>query len=316
MARFADPLLDRLRNKVWSRALRVQALELGRPDAASWSRLARSLMATVSPEAAIGRVQGLMGVVRHGNDPRRAVRRIDVEELPYELPSSVNVSQRVAGSRHLQDDPSAKSYLEIEVDLVEAGEKLVPGSAAWMTAPFWWLADQELPALEDVRRLITVLKQDLGLVTARTPAANRIGTTAQSPILTQRALALRYEESLQLITKNPSASAMSLMAALLIESFLDDQDLLHDMHLAAFRQMVEALLSPSLFGDIRGQFEEMVTSRFLMRPWQPPTEHRSSLYAPFLTEAQWHERTGIFGWKLQPRSQTVQSGNQTDDDQA
>lgn len=303
MARFADPLLDRLRNKVWSRALRIGAIELGRPDAVSWLGLSRSLMATVSPEAASGRVQGLMGVVHDGNDPRRVLRRIDVEELPYELPSSASVSRRVAGSRRLQDDPPAKSYHKIEVDLVEAGEKLVPGSADWMTAPFWWLAGQELPALEDVRGLITVLKQDLGLVTARTPVANRTGTTAGPAILTQHALALRYEESLQLIAKSPSASAISLMGALLIETFLNDQDLLHDMHLAAFRQMVEALLSHSLFGDIREEFEDMVTSRFLMRPWQPPTEHRSSLYAPFLTEAQWRERTVMFGWKpLSPES--------------
>ncbi|PBS13982.1 hypothetical protein CMZ82_00385 [Lysobacteraceae bacterium NML93-0792] len=99
------------------------------------------------------------------------------------------------------------------------------------------------------------------------------------------------------------------MAALLIESFLDDQDLLQDMHLAAFHRMVEALLSPPPFEDIREQFEEIVTSRFLTRAWQLPAEHRSSLYAPFMTEARWSMEVNLVG----PSCLRNQAENKSDD---
>lgn len=55
MARPADPPLDRLRNQVWTRALRSRALELGLEDAVSWTKLERKLMETVSAEAAMSR---------------------------------------------------------------------------------------------------------------------------------------------------------------------------------------------------------------------------------------------------------------------
>lgn len=267
-------------------------------------------MKTVSAEAAKGRLQSLMRVVRDGNDPRRAVRRIDVKELPYEVSDSENVSRRVPGSRDPEDNPDAKTYQSIVVDLVKAGEIVVPGSAAWMTSPLWWLAGPDLPALEDVRGLITDLKAELGLRTARTPKAARLGTTVRPSILTQRELAHRYEASLDLITKDPSASGIGLMAALLIESFLDDQDLLQDIHLAAFHRMVEALLSPPHFEDIREQFEEIVTSRFLTRAWPLPAEHRSSLYVPFMTEARWCMEVNLVG----PSWLQNQAENKSDDE--
>lgn len=314
MARPADPLLVRLRNQVWARALRSRALELSVAEAVSWAELERGLMATVCPEAAVGRVQSLLRVVHDGNDPRRVVRRIDIEQLPSLLPDSASVSERVPGSRHPEDSLGAKKYQSIEVDLVVAGEKLVPGSAAWMTSPFWWLAAQELPALEDVRRLIAPLKAELGLLTAVIPVADSRHAAQTPQGVARRDRALRYEQSLQLITKNPSAVALSLMAALLVESYLADQEILHDMHLSAFEQMVETMLSQPLFGDIREPFESMVTSRFLMRPWVLPDEHRSSVDAPFLTEAQLSQELSALGQGWIARDQNKDAASDQNED--
>src|SRR3546814_6510328 len=86
--------LDRLRRKVWIRALRIDAMNQagmdpeGDLDVTTWKGLARGLLAGYGDAVAKGRLQGILGVVRHGNDPRGLSRWISLGNYSEATPKT------------------------------------------------------------------------------------------------------------------------------------------------------------------------------------------------------------------------------------
>lgn len=287
------------------RALRTSVSEDAARDGnfgpASWNELGRKLLSVSShPEYAGLRFQALHGVISNGNDPRRIIRRIPLNELEESVPEGSCVVGRRASGRTSADEGQAISYLEIPVDLVECGEKICPGSANWETAYLWRMAMPQLPRLEELRVSISRLKRRLGLYTPSLgeyqPYISPLEFSELEKLSHSRVKA-RYRDSLKPLIMAKSADAMSLLAALVAESFIIDHELLINLHRDAFSQAVRHLLADTHMADIEKDFQELITARVLMMSWeQPATYHVSSINSPFISMDCWKEITGIQDW--------------------
>lgn len=299
-----DPLV-RLSRKVWIRAFRTSVAEGASRDGnfgpGSWNELGRQLLSVSShPDYAGLRFQALHGVVSDGNDPRRIIRRIPLDELKGPVPKGSCVVKRRPSGRDSADEDRAKSYLEIPVDLVECGEQICPGSADWETAYLWRLAMPQLPRLEELRVSISRLKRRLGLCT---PSLSEYKSHVSPPEFSKLAKlsdsrgTAQYRDSLEPLIVAKSADAMSLLAALVAECFITDQELLLNLHREAFFQSVRHLLADTHMADIEKEFQELVAARVLITSWeQPTTYHVSSINSPFISLDRWREITGIQDW--------------------
>lgn len=289
--------LKRLARKVWIRALRLDLHQSLQAQGASrgittWSGLERKLLAAHDEAAIAGRLQGILGVVHHGNDPRRLVRRVRDDDLAGHIPAGGRRVVRKASGRGPPDGPREKHvYWEIPVDLVAAGEALCPGSSDWENAYLWRLALPILPQLEDLRSAITELKREIGLVSPSLDeyrhhlASDEFEAIAHRPHDEQ---VKRYVAAMKPLTSCPTANGLSLLGALVAESYITDQDLLLNLHRDAFYRGTKNLLADSLMADIAEEFEREVAGTILAGMWQfPATYHVSSLAEPFVSLKVW-----------------------------
>lgn len=72
---------------------------------------------------------------------------------------------------------------------------------------------------------------------------------------------------------------MSLLVALVAESFITDQELMLNIHQDAFNMASENLLANKHFEDIKQDFYKMVTATILTLNWQMPMAIISHLSA-------------------------------------
>jgi len=305
MARPKDDPLIRLSRRIWIRALRTsvdeRAAEPLASDENTWNALGRQLLSFSShPQYASLRFQGLLGVVNDGNDPRLIVRRILLDETKGVTPKDEVVVERKPSRRASTDPDQAKNYHEIPVDLVECGTKLCPGSEQWETAYLWRVAMPQLPRFEELRMVISRLTTRLGM---HTPSLDEyrpfLSTVELSKLeqLTEAQAESRYRQSLEPFIAAKSADAMSLLAALVAESFITDQELMMDIHRDAFKQASQRMLADEYFKDVEQDFYSMVTARILVMNWQMPTAyHVSSITSPFIAMDRWKEITGVDDW--------------------
>src|SRR3546814_11802052 len=97
-----------------------------------------------------GRLQGILGVVRHGNDPRGLWRWIPLgdysEATPNKLPT---VHRKAPGPASKGETKSHKrdESVEIKIDLIEAGQALSPVSYRCERSYLWARCNSTLPRL-------------------------------------------------------------------------------------------------------------------------------------------------------------------------
>jgi hypothetical protein len=279
MARPPDSSLDRLRRQVWIRALRIdynkKIAKKNSPSKsvlalASWAELGRLLIeqnADVAPITAV-RLQGLLGIVNKGNDPRRTILRIPVKELAHGAPQSACIVKRRPSGRSVDDDNQSDSisYAEIPINLVECGETLCPGSDQWLNAYLWELTKSTtLPSLEDLRLNISWLKQKLDVC------------------ISHEMLIERYRNSLQPFAELPTANSLSLLAALTTESYITGQVVLLELHRECFYQGCKLFFSNPEFSTIRDVIDKFMIRKIVQQEWNEPfAYHISSLNSPFI----------------------------------
>lgn len=282
---------------VWIRALRIArhqdclAKGISR-GVTTWTGLGRALLAGFGEVASQGRLQGVLGVVNRGNDPRRLIRRIPVGELETLLPEGGETVRRRVSGRAVAGEGSdaAMPYLQIPTDLVEAGEKLCPGSSHWENAYLWMLSYPVQPKLDDVRAAISYLKYRLRLCTLPpnvSASHDDVWPFADSGLVD------RYAASLRPLALSASADSLSLLGALVAESHITRQDTLLELHLEYFRQGVETLLAHPLMSDIAKTFREWVADPILDTHWELPEDyHASSLSSPLISMRERQQITG------------------------
>lgn len=299
MNNFSTYPIERFRRKVWIRRLRIemhQAL-IARGDArgiTTWAKLQRKLLEPYGEEVIVGRLQAILGVVHRGNDPRRLIRRIKEEELAGRVPVGANQVRRKASGPKAPDHEREKNkYFEIPVDLVDAGEKLLPESADWESAYLWTLAYPVLPRLEELRATIAVLKRRMNLLS---PSLDQYRAHVSDKsfealeLLSHHERVARYAESLAPLANSPTATSLSLLAALVAESFITDQEVLLDLHRDAFNQGVNNLLADPLMADIAQEFRDWIAITILTTAWEfPAIYHVSSLTEPFVDLDEWEK---------------------------
>lgn len=300
-----DPLI-RLSRRIWIRALRTSADEKAakplEPEENTWKSFGVQLLKLSShPQYAELPFQALLGVVDNGNDPRLLVRRIPLDETRGVEPKDEGVVERKPSRRDPTADPDeVKKYLEIPVDLIKCGKDLCPGSEHWENAYLWRMAMPQLPRLEVLRVVISQLTNRLGM---HSPSVDEyrpyLSTEEFSELkeLSEAEIESRYRLSLEPFIAAKSADAMSLLAALVAESFITDDELMMDIHRDAFKQASERLLADEYFKDVEEDFYNMVTARILVMNWQMPAAyHVTSITSPFITMARWEEITGLDDW--------------------
>ena len=297
MGRPRDNPIQRLSRQVWIRARRITAS--GNPNlwspgrAPKWAGLERELLKVYGDSAGQGRLQGVRGVVKHGNDPRKLVRRIAHNEIGSAPPAGARMVIRGVSGRSAPGEikPEKSVYWEIPLDLIEAGEKLCPGSARWENAYLWRLAYPELPRLEDIRSTIAELKARLELCSPSLDEYRGLLSEAKFTALSRLSHAQsvkRYALSLKPLATHPTADSLSLLAALVAECYVTDQEVLLQLHRDAFHKAVESLLSHPLMADIAAPFRNRISLPILAGLWQSPAAyHVSSLTEPFIPFETW-----------------------------
>ncbi|QIL19638.1 hypothetical protein [Thermomonas sp. HDW16] len=268
----------------------------------TWAKLQRALLQGYGDAAVQGRIQGILGVVNRGTNPRSLIRRIAADELDFELPETTVFVLRTKsgrgrrGGKKDKKEMKQKKYLEIPIDLVEAGERLCPGSSHWEDAYLWRLAGPVLPGLEEIRVAIFYLKHRLGFCSPSPEEHARHLTAlgvARLSLLSESEMQDCYAAALVPIAKTASADALSLLAALLAESFITNQKTLLRLHRNAFHLSVETLLSEPLMMDIGKEFRDWITDGILDTAWEQPAEqHISSLSAPLIPIKEWEAISG------------------------
>jgi hypothetical protein len=300
MARPPDSPLDRLRRQVWVRALRndYKKSMLGRGSSndpakafVSWSELGRLL---VQQDAVAGslsqiRLQGLLGIVNKGSDPRRTILRIPVKEMARDAPQNVRIVKRRPSGRleFGNDQNDVISYAEIPVNLVDCGEALCPGSDQWLNAYLWELTKSTtLPSLENLRLNISWLKQKLNVCTLPKRLHNHFFDMSvdNTETLHHKMLIERYRNSLKQFEESPTANSLGLLAALTTESYITGQVALLELHRECFYQGCKLFFSNPEFSTIRDVIDKFLMQKIVQQEWNEPfAYHISSLNSPFMT---------------------------------
>lgn len=328
MPRPRVPPLDRLRHRFWAHSLRAEvarkarAKEAGdsaRPDL-PWAKLGRLLIDKSTKARQLvprdWRFQGLHGVAAKGDDPRRVVIRVAEGEMEIGVPSWAKAVTRRKSGRKSGDDhehdrlPLATGtpqrsgrkfrYAELPLDLIELGELVCPGSSKWEVAPLWAFASEYVPGLEEIRLLISKLMQKLDLIAPTIEEHRPYVSASQYEVLaasTNKDKISRYKRSLLLLSERPDAYSTSLLAALVAESFIIDNDVLLDLHRTAFDHAIRQIFADQLMVGVKDQFESIVVSRILGLGWEmPATWHVSSIEAPLIMMDQWRQISKIWNW--------------------
>ena len=113
----------------------------------------------------------------------------------------------------------------------------------------------------------------------------------------------RYEGAMNLLTRDPTANSLSLLASLVAESYITDQAILLDIHRHAFYQGIQNLFDEPLLKDVAKEFMHDVAVMILTTSWQfPASYHVSSLSEPFVPFDTWDKvvREGVNGAQLLP----------------
>lgn len=297
----ATPALDRLRRRMWAFQLQLHAAVREQCDEGvtathrgAWVRLARLLFPDLSHDGfARGHLQALMGVVRFGTDPTRVVRRFRRSELSSDELTAVKslaevrlVERRPSGARRGGRVAQSQPYFEATVDLVARGEAIAPRSADWLDSPLWGLAEATLPRLDDLRLVLLLLMERLGLCSPSPAELSRFLSEEEKTrrsAFTQSDLEEIYRASLVATIDEPSADVLALLAGLVADSYITDANSLYEIHRDVFAIAMSRLLEPPILAAIANDFKTLVGARILGSTWDLPSSiHVPSVAAPFM----------------------------------
>ena len=217
------------------------------------------------------------------------------------MPRSPIVNRQPSGrSSKVGKKEERVRYVEIPVDLMQCAHRLYPEFPAWERAYFWQLASSELPRLEQLHLVIASLLSQLGIYTpspeeyaAYLPAED----AAVLEGLSDHQCCERYVVSMQPIVEMGTPTSLSLLAALVTESFIVDNETLLHIHREGSWRSGQQIISDSCMADIRTDFEAMVMARILLGSWSLPASFNvSSIKAPFVHMDEWKKITGIDQW--------------------
>lgn len=247
------------------------------------------------------RQQTLIGLAGKGTSPKGTRRvpaaALNETQLTDAILLGLTPCKRLPSGPSSKDEPekSQQEYLEFQVDLVECGERLCPGSSEWEKNHLLWaLAQPFLPTLDVIREELARLKWSLRL---STPSPHqREAMTNERAFYPANEAEARYSRSLAPLSGCIDVQALSLLAGLVAESHIVDDEKLLNIHKDHFMRAVELLLQHKWMADIRKPFERLISSRFLLCSWESPAvQHRTSIHAPFVSIDEWERQTGISG---------------------
>lgn len=267
----AHPIV-RLANRVWA-----VMLWHGTTDKASvatrknWNdlenRLLRQQLGECFPKNT--EAASLLGISRKGSDPRRLFWQLDANDLHVRLLPKLSKKKRTPPGRHADSHrQKARDVLEVAFDAAKLGEQLLPNSAAWLDAPLWWLAASPAPPLEQVRACIRWSLRNMGLVNV--PIDQRrplMGETAYQASLhaPKSEIHSAYESSLRRMAKHYSPGWLSLLSALLWESYLTDESDLLDIHERLAKEAFDFWLALPAIKPLKETLERDVVTPILFR---------------------------------------------------
>ena len=267
-----------------------------------WAWFAREVIGPIDPadpfNARVG--QAIVGIANEGNDPRSLKRLIPIDQV--HLPDhykQCNVVVRRQSGKLANDHEGARAqirYYEVPINLVAAVEALLPGSAAWETAFLWTLAGPKVLSLEVIRRHIAHLIQILDLCRPSVPERRQYLSPEAFDAFSSASLSERkerYRVSLRPLSESVSAHSMSLLAALCVESFLAENEILLDIHRQALVEAMRSFFSNQIMKDARDTFIKLVGLKILDAYWdEPDLPVRSMLSAPLVPMGDWQSQTG------------------------
>lgn len=238
------------------------------------------------------RVQGVTAVVDEGADPHGFTLRIPAEEISVELAPHDKLVTRRRSGRAEPDSPQEKlAYVELQIDLVECGENLVPGSSGWAEGGIWELAQPFLPHLDELRYNMHLLKERLGLAS---PSPEELAPylSADEKLKSEQATIDQrrqsYSKSLDDLTHSSNGYALSFLAALTADSFMVGNSELTEIHVAAFAKAAEHILETQEFSDVSLDFRELVVNKIIGQAWQfPASYHEPSIDSPLINISAW-----------------------------
>lgn len=243
------------------------------------------------------RLQAFRHIFNKGGDPRRAVRRIPVEELPAGDYARWKTTKRkqtdVASDKGGKSASALVEYLEVPIDLVARAETLWPGTSDWFRAPLWRLVSAPLMKLEEVAQCSRLLLSKLGLFR---PSPMQQSEMEQAlgyvPLSGDRTS--RYEATFLPLVEEPTGTSFSLLVSLTLESFLAEKEELCDVHRDLLTAAANRLLSYPVLRDIGNEFIWLVVHRAVNLAWEDAPNHaRWSVDTPILQIAEFEDLTGM-----------------------
>lgn len=305
MGRPTLPAAERLRNHYWAQNLLFlaqEAMNQGRtppkPYKAKAYRanvlwLERFMRADAdgNPLPSAERPQALSKVFRRGADPTKCYQRTSTAE------------DGSPPARGKPDHPEAfrsrgpekgVPYGREPIDLVELGERLLPGSRDAFGADVWSLLGDKPRNLADTHMAVEDHLDRLGLLRPMYADILRIGELRLASSWPQRNHFERYAYGLSRLTDASTPFDMhvfSLLANLLHESYLMGNPELHTAHLHAFKAYFTRFMARPLSMNFRYFFRMSVQRRIVQEDrwptYSPIAHYPVTTSQPLLMNTEW-----------------------------
>lgn len=285
--------VEKLAHRAWAAMLWDGAVEHGSvPGPEGWAALENRLLRLQlgeefpsNPEAT-----SLRSVARYGTNPRRLSWQLEANELHARLLPGLHPITRKAPGRRAGSEPRrTRSVFAVPFDAVELGERLLPGSSAWLDAPLWWLAAAHSPPVDLVRECVQWALRTIGVVQVSIhERRSLLGEHAYQEALhaSDEVIYAAHEAMLRGMAHQCSPGWLTLVAGLVWESYLTDQDDLLRIHESVASEAFDRWLAVPALASLRDVLREKVVIPILCRgPVEKPrsTDPRDVL----ISESDW-----------------------------
>lgn len=285
--------VEKLARRAWAAMLWDGAVAQGsvpRPD--GWTALENRLLRLQLGEGFPSNPEAisLRSVARYGSNPRRLSWQLEANDLHAGLLPGLHAVTRKASGRRAGSEPRrTRSIFVVPFDAVELGERLLPGSSAWLDAPLWWLAAARSPPVELVRECVQWALRSIGVVRVSIhERRSLLGEHAYQEALhaSDDVVYAAHEAKLRGMAHQCSPGWLTLAAALVWESYLTDQDALLRIHEDLASEAFDRWLAVPALAPLRDVLRNKVVIPILCRgPVNNPrpTDPRDLL----MSEADW-----------------------------
>lgn len=285
--------VEKLAHRAWAAMLWDGVVAQGSvPWPAGWTALENRLLRLQlgeefppNPEAT-----SLRSVARCGTNPRRLSWQLETNAVHARLlPGLHPVTRKASGPRAGSEPRRRRSVFAVPFDAVELGERLLPGSSAWLDAPLWWLASARSPPVELVRECVQWALRSIGVVRVSIhERRSLLGEQAYQEALhgSDEVIYAAHEAMLRGMAHHCSPGWLTLVAGLVWESYLTDQDDMLRIHECLASEAFDRWLAVPALAPLRGVLREKVVIPILCRgpvDKPRPTDPRDVL----MSESDW-----------------------------